>query len=75
MTALQIRNVPDELLDKLKARAASQGQSLSEYALSELRVAADRVTLDEFLAEIKTEDPIPGSVGAAEILREERDAR
>lgn len=75
MTALQIRNVPDELLDKLKAKANSRGQSLSEWALGELRIAADRLTLEEALAQIKEEKPIRGSVNAAAIIREERDAR
>lgn len=75
MPALQIRNVPDDLLDKLKARAAARRQSLSEYALGELRLAADRLTLEEALAQVSDEAPIRGSVGAAALLREERDAR
>ena len=34
MTSLQIREVPEDLHRRLKARAALNGQSLSEYALS-----------------------------------------
>lgn len=75
MAALQIRNVPDDLLDKLKARAVSRRQSLSEYALAELRRSAERLTLEEALAQIDDEEPIQGSSGAAALLRGERDAR
>ena len=32
MTMLQIRNVPDDLHRRLKARAAMAGMSLSDYA-------------------------------------------
>jgi len=38
---IQIRNVPDELHRKLKARAALAGQSLSDYLLAEIRRSAD----------------------------------
>ena len=34
---VQIRNVPDALHRKLKARAAAAGQSLSDYLLGEIR--------------------------------------
>ena len=41
---LQIRNVPDELHRRLKSRAASEGTSLSGYALAELRRSLERPT-------------------------------
>ena len=47
MTSRQIRNVPDDLHRQLKARAALEGQSLSEYALGELRRAMQRPTRRE----------------------------
>jgi plasmid stability protein len=75
MTALQIRNVPDELLDRLKVKAAARRQSLSEYALSELEAAVERKTLAEVRAEIAKEEPIAGSVDAAAIIRELRDSQ
>jgi Antitoxin FitA-like, ribbon-helix-helix len=36
---VQIRNVPDALHRKLKARAADSGQTLSDYLLAELRTS------------------------------------
>ncbi len=39
---IQIRNVPDGLHRRLKARAAMAGRSLSDYLLNEIRRAAER---------------------------------
>jgi hypothetical protein len=36
MPAITIRNVPDDVRDKLAARAARSGRSLQEYLLAEL---------------------------------------
>ena len=45
MATIQIRNVPEETSRELKARAALQGKSLSEYTLEVLQN-----TLEEFIA-------------------------
>ena len=47
---IQLRNVPDALHRKLKARAAQAGMSLSDYLLDEIRQAAERPTMEEFRA-------------------------
>ena len=39
---VQIRNVPMEVHRRLKARAAVEGLSMSDYILRELRKALDR---------------------------------
>lgn len=44
MPALQIRNLPEGVHRKLKARAAQRGQSLSEYAGQILRAEAETPT-------------------------------
>ena len=44
----QIRNVPDRLHRRLKARAAMAGMSLSSYLLGELRGVADRPTVRDW---------------------------
>jgi len=41
---IQIRNVPPDLHRKMKARAALEGKSLSEYLLAELRRLAELPT-------------------------------
>ena len=44
---IQLRNVPDSLHRRLKARAATEGMSLSEYLITEVRRAAERPSLGE----------------------------
>ena len=44
---IQLRHVPDDLHRKLKARAALEGLSLSDYLLQEVRRVAERPTLAE----------------------------
>ena len=52
MASLQIREVPEDVHRILKSRAAAAGQSLSEYALAELRKSAERPTIAELTARI-----------------------
>ena len=42
---IQLRHVPDDLHRKLKARAAMEGLSLSDYLLQEIRRIAERPTV------------------------------
>ena len=72
---IQVRNVPEVLHRRLKARAANAGMSLSDYLLVELREIADRPTLAEFRDRLHTRKPVTGEINAAELLREERAAR
>ncbi len=44
-----MRNVPDDLHEVLRARAAGSGLSLSEYVLRELRAVAARPSKAEVL--------------------------
>lgn len=72
---LQVRNIPDDLHRVLKVRAASAGQSLSDYVTAELRLIAERPTLDELRARIASRRPVKTRISPAEIIREERDSR
>ena len=47
MGTVQIRNVSDEVTQKLKAKAAAAGLSLSEYLRRELTALVDQIALDE----------------------------
>ena len=75
MTSLQIRNVPDELHRQLKARAALEGQSLSEYALGELRRAMQRPTRRDLAERVAGFARAAVSESAADAVRAERDTR
>jgi plasmid stability protein len=72
---VQIRNVPDGLHRRLKARAATAGMSLSEYLLGELRRVAETPTREELLERLRGRAPVELPESAAEAVRAERDAR
>ncbi|UCC84823.1 MAG: hypothetical protein JSW46_07860 [Gemmatimonadota bacterium] len=74
-TMLQIRNVPDKLHRKLKARAALEGMSMSEYALRELSKALERPTRQELLARLAELPALELDPSPADAVREERDGR
>ena len=69
---IQIRNVPDDLHRRLKARAAMEGMSLSDYLLSEVRSLAEQPTLREWfdrLHQMHREEPVKLSESSADIIR------
>jgi plasmid stability protein len=72
---IQIRNVPDALHRRLKARAAMAGMSLSDYLLNEIRSAAERPTLDEMQARLAGRSAERPSLAPARAVRAERDSR
>lgn len=72
---IQIRNVPDRLHAKLKARAAMAGTSLSEYILRELATTAKEPTMEEIIDRLERLEPVDPRPRSAEIIREERDRR
>lgn len=72
---IQIRNVPDPLHRTLKARAASEGLSLSEYLLREMRQIAARPTAAELVDRIASREPVRTKESFAELIRKERDSR
>ena len=72
---IQVRNVPDGLHRSLKARAATEGKSLSDYLLGELREIAERPTLAEFRERLHTRKPLRAAIDTAALVREERVAR
>ena len=74
-TMIQIRNVPDALHRRLKARAALAGMSLSDYLLAEVRRVADQPTLAEMRARLESLSPTTPKPPPAEVIRAERDHR
>ena len=69
---IQIRNVPEGLHRRLKARAAIEGRSLSDYLLEELRRMAERPTLRELRQRIAAREPVALDEPAADVVRAER---
>jgi plasmid stability protein len=72
---VQIRNVPEELHRRLKARAAIEGLSMSDYVLRELRKSLDRPTRQEILERLRALPVRRLPRSAAEVIRAERDSR
>jgi plasmid stability protein len=71
---IQLRNVPDSLHRRLKARAAIAGMSLSDYLLSEIREIADKPTLAEMRQILHQREPISVPIDTAGLVRQERGA-
>lgn len=71
---IQIRNVPEKVHGKLKARAAEAGMSLSEYLLAEVRRLASLPTQDEMLEKLAALKPSKSKMSAASAVRKERDS-
>ncbi|GAB3297481.1 antitoxin [Epidermidibacterium keratini] len=74
VTMIQIRNVPDDVHRRLKARAAMEGVSLSELALSELTRSLDRPTRRELLDLVASREQVRGGPSSATLVERARDA-
>jgi plasmid stability protein len=72
---VQIRSVPEALHRRLKARAALEGLSMSEYVLREIRKALDRPTREEILERLRAQPVRRLGRSAAQVIRAERDSR
>ena len=73
---IQVRDVPDDVHEVLRVRAARAGLSLSEYLRREVSLLARRPTLDEFLTRVSARSDV--AVTGEEIvaaLHAERDIR
>ena len=51
------------------------GMSLSDYLLREVKKLMERPTMEEVLARLDKREPVSAPMSAADILREEREAR
>jgi plasmid stability protein len=74
-TMIQLRNVPDDLHHRLKARAAMEGMSLSDYLIAEVARVAERPTVREMRERLNARVPVEPRVSPARAVRAERDRR
>jgi len=74
-TMVQIRSVPTDLHRRLKARAAMEGISMSDYVLREVRKALDRPMRQEILERLRARPMRKLARRAADVIRAERDSR
>lgn len=74
MTSIQIRNVPEDVHRRLKARAAMEGVSLSDLALAELRRSLGRPTRRELLELVASRAPVDSGPTSADLVDDGRNA-
>jgi len=74
-TMLQIRSIPTDLHRRLKARAAMEGISMSDYVLREIRKALDRPMRQEILERLRLRPVRKLRRSAAGVIRAERNSR
>jgi antitoxin FitA len=74
-TMVQLRNVPDDVHRKLKARAAGEGLTMSDYVLREVRKALERPTREELLARLAARPVRRLRTSPTAVLRRERERR
>jgi plasmid stability protein len=72
---IQVRDVPEAVHGTLKARAAREGMSLSDYIKRELERVAEQPTMREWLDRTKESKPIVAKKSAAQVIRALRDER
>lgn len=70
---IQLRNVPDDLHHRLKARAAMEGMTLSDYLIAEVARAAERPTVREMRDRLRARSSVEPRVSSVRAVRLERD--
>jgi antitoxin FitA len=74
-TTVQIRKVPLELHRRLKARAATEGITMSDFIRRELAKVLERPPRQEVLERLRSRPVRRLKTGPAAALRSERDVR
>lgn len=69
---VQIRNVPDDLVVELKARAAAKRMSLSDFLLARIAEIAEEPALDDVLDRLAALPRRTLGVPASELVSEAR---
>jgi antitoxin FitA len=74
-TMVQIRNVPVDFHRRLKARAAMEGMSMSDYILREVKKSLDRPSRADVLQRIRERKTPKLPVDVARLIRDGRESR
>ena len=72
---IQLRNVPDDLHRKLKARAAEEGLSLSDYIINDVKRQAERPTHEELMRRLSKLRRLRLTETTEQTIRAMRDGR
>jgi predicted RNase H-like nuclease (RuvC/YqgF family) len=76
-TNLQIRGLRKDLHAAVRRRAASRGQTMSQYVIALIEQDRDRSSLEQWLEKLKRLPAVPirGDMTAAQAVREAREER
>lgn len=72
---VQIRNMPEAIHRRAKARAAEAGMSLSEYLLREIQKSVEQPTNKEIMERLAKLPPLSVKTPPAEMIRQGREER
>ena len=72
MGAIQVKNVPEDLHEALRRRAAREGMDLQGYLLQVIRRELSLPSETEWLEELRAQPTVSGLSPAAEMLRASR---
>ena len=72
---IQIRDVPEALHRRLKARPALEGVSMSRFVLREIERALERPSRREWIEAIRSQPEVELDISPADILRDQRNRR
>jgi plasmid stability protein len=72
---IQIRNVPEKLHRKLKARAAAEGMTLTDYVAALIKRDLQRPLAAEWMQSLETRTKFQLDPAPEDVVREDRDSR
>ncbi|HAH08925.1 MAG TPA: hypothetical protein DCL54_13655 [Alphaproteobacteria bacterium] len=72
---IQIREIPEKVHRTLKARAAQEGLSMSDYLKRLIERDLQRPSWDEMVKRIEALEPVKLTKTTAALVRRERDSR
>lgn len=75
MSNIQIRNVPEDLHRQLKARAAMEGTSISDYLLAEVERILEQPTRRELAERVRARKAVTADLDPVADVRANRDTR
>jgi plasmid stability protein len=75
MGAIQIKNVPEDLHDAIRSRAAAKGKTVSDYMLDLAKRDLAKPTVQEWVARVRSREPVGGDFDTAELIRQNRKER
>ena len=74
MGQLQIKNMPDDLHEAVRCRAAAEGMTMSDYLINLIRRDVALPSMRDWLEMVSRHEPV-GDVDVVAALDEERKAR